>query len=52
LAGDSAFSRWAIRRILLVLFSNLVAPVFLEWAGCRVRTPYAVAAGLAVRCAA
>jgi len=52
LAGDYAFSSWAIHMILLVLFSNLAALVFREWAGCHARTRLAVAAGLVVLCAA
>lgn len=52
LAGDYAFSSWAIHMIMLVLFSNLVALVFREWTGCHNRTRFAVAAGLAVLCAA
>ena len=43
---------WAIHMIMLVLFSNLVAVLFREWKGCRVRTWLAVALGLAVLVAA
>lgn len=52
LAGDYAFSSWAIHMILLVLFSNVVALAFREWTGCQMRTRLAVAAGLMVLCAA
>ncbi len=52
LSGDYAFSSWAIHMILLVLFSNLVGLLFREWAGCRIPTRAAVAAGLTVLCAA
>ncbi len=52
LAGDYAFSSWAIHMILLVLFSNVAALFFREWAGSRSRTRYAVAAGLFVLCSA
>lgn len=52
LSGDYAFSSWAIHMILLVLFSNMVALLFREWTGCRARTRFAVAAGMAVLCVA
>jgi L-rhamnose-H+ transport protein len=52
LAGDYAFSSWAIHMIMLVLFSNLVALLFREWTGCHTRTRVVVAVGLTVLCAA
>jgi L-rhamnose-H+ transport protein len=47
-----AFSSWAIHMILLVLFSNATGVLFREWRGCRRPTHLAIAAGLAVLCAA
>lgn len=52
LAGDYAFSSWAIHMIMLVLFSNVAALFFREWAGARPRTRSAVALGLLVLCSA
>lgn len=52
LSGDYAFSSWAIHMILLVLFSNVAALFFREWSGTQTRTRSAIAAGLAVLCAA
>ena len=49
---SNADTSWAIHMILLVLFSNLVAVVFREWKGCRVRTWFAIGLGLAVLIAA
>ena len=45
---SNANTSWAIHMIMLVLFSNLVAVLFREWKGCRVRTASAIALGLAV----
>jgi L-rhamnose-H+ transport protein len=50
--GQYEFTSWAIHMIMLVLFSNLVAVTFREWAGCRGRTWLAVALGLAALTAA
>jgi L-rhamnose-H+ transport protein len=52
LGSNYAFSSWAIHMILLVLFSNLVAILFKEWKGCRLRTQMSVGLGLSVLCAA
>lgn len=52
LAGQYAFSSWAIHMILLVLFSNIAALAFREWAATSPRTRLALAAGLTVLCAA
>ncbi|MEN6535303.1 MAG: L-rhamnose/proton symporter RhaT [Bryobacteraceae bacterium] len=52
LAGKYAFSSWAIHMIMLVLFSNLVAMMFLEWKGCRRRTQGGIAVALGVLCTA
>ena len=52
LAGDYAFSSWAIHMILLVLCSNVAALFVREWTGVRPRTRSAIAAGLFVLCSA
>ena len=49
---SNADTSWAIHMIMLVLFSNLVAVVFREWKGCRLRTWFAIGLGLAVLIAA
>ncbi len=46
--GNYAFTSWAIHMIMLVLFSNLAALLFREWAGCRPRTRLAISFGLLV----
>jgi L-rhamnose-H+ transport protein len=39
---------WAVHMIMLVLFSNLLGVVFLEWKGCRLRTHLAIGTAIAV----
>ncbi len=46
--GHYAFTSWAIHMIMLVLFSNLVALLYREWAGCQRRTRFSIGLSLAV----
>ena len=50
--GTYKFTSWAIHMILLVLFSNVVAILFREWAGCRRSTQAIVGLALVVLVAA
>ncbi len=51
--GDKfAFSSWAIHMIMLVLFSNLMGVLLLEWRGCRRATHYVIGIALVVLIAA
>ena len=44
--GEYKFSSWAIHMIMLVLFSNIVAILLREWAGCRRSTQAAIGIAL------
>jgi L-rhamnose-H+ transport protein len=46
--GSYEFSSWGIHMIMLVLFSNALAVVQREWAGCRPRTWLGIGLALAV----
>jgi L-rhamnose-H+ transport protein len=46
--GSYEFSSWAVHMIMLVLFSNLIAILYLEWKGCRMRTFISVGISLIV----
>ena len=50
--GTYKFTSWAIHMIMLVLFSNVVAILFREWAGCRRSTQAIVGLALVVLVAA
>ena len=51
--GDKfAFTSWAIHMIMLVLFSNLMGVLLLEWRGCRRATHYVIGIALIVLIAA
>lgn len=46
--GEYKFTSWAIHMIMLVLFSNAVAVLFLEWKECRRSTKATIGVALAV----
>jgi L-rhamnose-H+ transport protein len=50
--GEYSFSSWAIHMIMLVLFSNLIGILLLEWKGCRRVTKTTIGIALALLLAA
>ncbi|MEI8234055.1 MAG: L-rhamnose/proton symporter RhaT [Verrucomicrobiota bacterium] len=50
--GSYKFTSWAIHMIMLVLFSNMIAVLLLEWKGCQRKTQAIIAFALATLVAA
>ncbi len=46
--GGYKFTSWTIHMVMLVLFSNIIAILLREWAGCRRRTQTAIGLALGV----